>query len=212
MAALDLQEQEQLATFKAWWSDNRTWLTSTLLICVVVTGGWRGWHYYQNKQANESAILYAEFVKQVESNDIKRVNDAATAVMDKYSGSAYASRAALLAAQFNEQGKDAAKAKMQLQWVVDHTGEIGLKEVARLRLAAMLLDEKNYTGAMTLLEAKHQAAFDALYADLKGDVLNAQGKVEEAKTSYKLAFEKMEARSNYRNIVQMKLDALGVTK
>jgi predicted negative regulator of RcsB-dependent stress response len=212
MAALDLQEQEQLAELKAWWHDNRTWLVGMLLVCAVVVGGWRGWHYYQNKQANESAILYAEFIKQVESNDIKRVNDAAAVVMDKYAGSAYASRAALLAAQLNELGKDAAKAKTQLQWVIDHSSEAGLKDVASLRLVAIFLDEKKYDEATKLLDAKHQASFDGLYADLKGDVLSAQGKVEEAKTSYRLAYEKMEAKSNYRNIVQMKLDALGVTK
>jgi predicted negative regulator of RcsB-dependent stress response len=212
MAVLDLEEQEQLAAFKAWWHDNRTWLVGTLLVCAVVVGGWRGWHYYQNKQANDSAILYASFVQQVESNDIKRVNDAAAAVMEKFPRSAYASRAALLAAQLNEQSKDAAKAKTQLQWVADHTSEAGLKDVANLRLVAILLDEKKYDEANKLLEAKHQKSFDGLYADLKGDVLNAQGKVEEAKTSYKLAYEKMDTKSAYRNLIQMKMDALGTTK
>jgi predicted negative regulator of RcsB-dependent stress response len=212
MAVLDLEEQEQLAAFKAWWHDNRTWLVGTLLVCAVVVGGWRGWHYYQNKKANDSAILYASFVQQVESNDIKRVNDAAAAVMEKFPSSAYGSRAALLAAQLNEQSKDVAKAKTQLQWVADHTSEAGLKDVASLRLVAILLDEKKYDEATKLLDAKHQASFDGLYADLKGDVLSAQGKVEEAKTSYKLAYEKMDTKSAYRNLIQMKMDALGTTK
>ncbi len=212
MAALDLQEQEQLAAFKTWWHDNRAWLAGTLLVSAVVAGGWFGWHYYQNKEANGSAILYAEFVKQVESNDIKRVNAAAAAVMDQYPASGYASRTALLVAQLNEDEKDVAKAKTQLQWVIDHSNEAGLKDVASLRLAAVLLDEKKYDEASKLLDTKHQASFDGLYADLKGDVLSAQGKIEEAKTSYKLAYEKMEAKNSYRNLVQMKLDALGVTK
>ena len=212
MAALDLEEQEQLAAFKAWWHDNRTWLIGTLLICAVVVGGWKGWQVYQNKQANDSAVMYAEFVKQVESNDIKRINDAATMVMDKYAGSAYASRAALLAAQFNEEAKDAAKAKTQLQSVIDHSKEAGLQDVARLRLTAILLDEKKYDDAIKLLDGKHQAAFDGLFADLKGDVLSAQGKTEEAKTSYKLAYEKVDAKGSYRNLIQMKMDALGTTK
>lgn len=213
MAVLDLEEQEQLATMKAWWSDNRTWLIGTLLVSAVMVGGWRGWHYYQNKQANESAILYAEFVKQLETNsDDKRMNDAATAVMDKYPASAYASRAALLAAQFNEEANDASKAKTQLQWVIDHSSEAGLKDVASLRLTAILLDEKKYDEAAKLLDAKHQTSFDSLFADLKGDILSAQGKVEEAKTSYKLAYEKVDAKGSYRNLIQMKMDALGTTK
>lgn len=212
MAALDLQEQEQLDTLKAWWKDNGNKVLGALLIVVVAMGGWRGWQYYQNKQAAEAATLYAEFVKQLESGDAKRVNDAAAAVMDKYASTAYASRAALLAAQVNESGKDVARAKTQLQWTLDHAGEAALKDVARLRLAAILLDEKQYDEAMKLLNAAHPDSFNGLYSDLKGDVLSAQGKTDEARTAYKLAYEKTDAKSMYRNLIQMKLDALGAAK
>jgi predicted negative regulator of RcsB-dependent stress response len=212
MAALDLQEQEQLDTIKAWWKDNGSKVLGAVLIVVVAMGGWRGWQYYQNKQAAEAATLYAEFVKQVGSGDAKRVNDAAAAVMDRYASTAYASRAALLAAQVNENGKDIARAKTQLQWTIDHASESTLKDVARLRLAAILLDEKAYDAAMKLLNAVHPDAFNGLYADLKGDVLSAQGKTDEARTAYKLAYEKTDAKSMYRNLIQMKLDALGAAK
>ena len=212
MAVLDLQEQEQLEALKAWWKDNRKQLLGLLLIVVVAVGGWRGWQYYQGKQAGEAATLYQQFVEQLASNDAKRVNDAAAAVMDKFASTTYAARAALLAAQVNEQGKDVARAKVQLQWVMDNAGEATLKDVARLQLAAVLLDEKNYTDALKLLEAKHAESFDGLYADLRGDVLSAQGKVEEARSSYKLAYEKIDTQSMYRNLIQMKLDALGVPK
>jgi len=212
MAALDLQEQEQLDTLKAWWKDNGNYLLGALLIVLVAMGGWRGWQYYQNQQSVEAATLYAGFVKQLESNDAKRVNDAAAAVMGQYAGTAYATRAALLAAQVNEQVKDVARAKTQLQWVIAHAEEASLKDVARLRLAAVLLDEKDYEGAMNLLETKHPASFDGLYADLRGDVLSAQGKKEEAKSAYKLAYEKTDAKSTYRNLIQIKMDALGEVK
>ena len=209
MAALDLQEQEQLEALKAWWKENGNRLLGALLIVVVAMGGWRGWQYYQQQQSGEAAAMYAEFNKQLESNDVKRVNDAAAIVMEKYAGSGYAPRAALLAAQVNELVKDTARARTQLQWVIDHAEEAGLKDVARLRLAAALLDEKSYADAMKLLEVKHSASFDGLYADLRGDVLSAQGKKEEATSAYKLAYEKIEAKSLYRDLIQMKMDALG---
>ena len=156
--------------------------------------------------------MYQQFIEQLASKDARRVNDAAAAVTDKFASTAYAARAALLAAQVNEQGKDLARAKTQLQWVIDHAGEATLKDVARLRLAAVLLDEKNYADALKQLDAKHPDSFDGLYADLRGDVLSAQGKIDEARSSYKLAYEKIDAKSMYRNLVQMKLDALGVAK
>ncbi|HEX5338598.1 MAG TPA: tetratricopeptide repeat protein [Gallionella sp.] len=212
MAALDLQEQEQLDALRAWWKDNGNWILGVLLVVLVALGGWRGWQYYQHKQAGEAATLSAEFVKQLESNDAKRVNDAAAAVMDKYASTAYASRAALAAAQVNELSKDAARAKTQLQWVIDHAAEDSLKDVARLRLASILLDEKSYDAAMKLLDAAHPDSFNGLYADLKGDVLSAQGKNDEARTAYQLAYDKTDAKSTYRNLIQMKLDALGAAK
>lgn len=212
MAALDLQEQEQLEELKAWWKENGNRLLGLLLVAVIAMGGWRGWQYYQNQQSMEAATLYSGFTQQLKSNDAKRINDAAAAVMDKYASNGYATRAALLSAQVNEQGKDLSRAKSQLQWVIDHAGEAGLKDVARLRLASIHLDEKNYADAMKLLEARHPPSFDALYADLRGDVLSAQGKKDEARSAYKLAYEKIDAQSMYRSLIQLKMDSLGVAK
>jgi len=212
MAVLDSHEQEQIEALKAWWNENGNWVLGALLVAVVTVGGWRGWQYYRHQQAIEAATLFQQVAEQVASNDPKRVNDAADAVMDRFPSSAYAARAALLAAQVNERGKDVARAKTQLQWVIEHTGEDTLKDVARLRLAAILLDAKNYAEALKLLEAKHAESFDGLYSDLRGDVLSAQGKTDEARSAYKLAYEKTDAQSMYRSLIQMKLDALGVNK
>ena len=52
----------------------------------------------------------------------------------------------------------------------------------------------------------------ALYADLQGDVLVAQGKPQEARAAYQLALDKSEGKGTYRALVQIKLDALGVAR
>ncbi|OGT04631.1 MAG: hypothetical protein A2Z65_02550, partial [Gallionellales bacterium RIFCSPLOWO2_02_58_13] len=192
--------------------ENGNKVLAALLAVVVAIGGWRGWQYYQHQQAGESAALYAEFTAQLDSGDAKRVNDIAAIVMGRFPSSGYASRAAMLAAQVNENAGDQARAKTQLQWVIDHAGEDGLKSVSRLRLAALLLDEQKYDDAMKLLEAKHPVSFDGLFADLRGDVLSAQGKKAEALSAYKLAYEKTDAKSAYRSIIEMKMDALGEVK
>ena len=212
MAVLDLQEQEQVEALKGWWKDNRNWILGTLLTALVATTGWRGWQYYQHQQAADAATLYQQVVDQVGTRDAKRVNDAAAAIMDKYASTTYAAQAALLAAQVNEQNKDLAQAGTQLKWVIDHSGMPTIRDVARLRLATILLDQQKFADALQQLDAKHADAFDGLFLDLRGDVLNAQGKTEEARSAYKLAYEKMEAGSMYRSLIQMKLDALGSAK
>jgi predicted negative regulator of RcsB-dependent stress response len=212
MATLDLQEQEQVDAFKAWWKDNGKMVILALALAVGGFVAVQGWQSYKARQATEAATLYAELTKQVASNDARRINDAAQAVIDKYGSSAYASRAALLAAQANIQAKNPARAKTQLQWVIDHASEDALKDVARLKLTSVLLDEKNYVDALKLLDATHPDSFIGLYADLKGDVLSAQGKDQEARAAYQQAFDKTDAKSTYRNLIQMKLDALGGAK
>ena len=100
----------------------------------------------------------------------------------------------------------------QLQWVIDHAKEEGLKSVAELRLASLLLDAKDNENAMKVLEDKHPASFDALFSDMKGDVLVAQGKPALARAAYQQAYDKLDSKNNYRNLVQMKMDALGAAK
>lgn len=212
MSTLDLQEQEQVDALKSWWGENGKWVIAAVVIALLGFSGVQFWKNYQAQQAGDAAKLYAEVMKQAASNDPKRVNDAVAALVDKFGSSAYAPRAQLLAAQINLQAKDASRAMTQLQWVIEHAGEAGLQDTARLKLASVLLDEKKYDAALAQLNAAHPEAFTGLYADLKGDVLSAQGKTEEARAAYKQALDKIEAKSMYRNLVQLKLDGLGDSK
>jgi predicted negative regulator of RcsB-dependent stress response len=148
----------------------------------------------------------------VPSNDAKRIGDAADALVARYGDSAYASRAELLAARASLQAHDAAHAEVQLKWVIEHAGESGLRDTARLRLASLLLDEKKYDEAMKQLDAAHPESFTGLYSDLKGDVLSAQGKIDEARAAYQQAYNSMDPKDTYRNLIQLKLDGLGSAK
>lgn len=212
MSSLDLQEQEQVEALKAWWKENSKWVVGAIVVGLLGFTGMKYWKNYQAGQAVEAGKLYAEVIKQTASNDAKRIGDAADALVSRYGGSAYAPRAQLLAAQASLQARDAGRVKVQLQWVIEHASETGLQDVARLKLASVLLDEKKYDEALKQLEATHPESFTGLYADLKGDVLNAQGKVAEARIAYQQALEKTDAKSAYRNLIQLKLDGLGAAK
>jgi predicted negative regulator of RcsB-dependent stress response len=212
MSTLDLQEQEQVDAIKSWWKDNNKWLIAVATVALLAYSGSQFWKSYQRSQSVEAGKLFGEVEKQLSSGDPKRVNDAAAALVEKFSGSAYAPRAQLLAVQVNLQSKDVARAKTQLKWIIEHASEAGLQDTARLKLASILLDEKAYDEALKTLDATHPEAFVGLFADLKGDVLLAQGKISEARTAYQLAFDKLDEKSTYRNLVQLKLDGLGDAK
>ncbi len=212
MSTLDLQEQEQVDALKHWWKENGKWVIGAVVIVLLVFSGMQFWKNHQAQQAGEAAKLFSEVMKQTQSNDPKRVNDAVAALVDKFGSSAYAARAQLVAVQANLQVKDIARAKTQLQWAIEHSTETSLQDTARLKLASILLDEKKFDEALSNLNAAHPDAFTGLYADLKGDVLSAQGKTEDAKVAYKQALDKIEPKSMYRNLIQLKLDGLGDAK
>lgn len=212
MAELDLHEQEQVDALKAWWKENGKWVVGALAVGLLVLAGMQFWKSHQSSQAAEAAKLYAEVMKQAATNDAKRIGDAADALVSRYGSSAYAPRAQLLAAQSSLQARDAARAKVQLQWVIEHASESGLQDTARLKLASVLLDEKKYDEALKQLDAAHPESFTGLYADLKGDVLSAQGKTAEARAAYQQAYDKTDAQSVYRNLIQLKMDGLGAAK
>jgi predicted negative regulator of RcsB-dependent stress response len=212
MSSLDQHEQEQVDALKAWWNENGKWVTGAVVVGLLGFAGIKFWKDHQANQAAEAGRLYVEVLKQASTNDAKRIGDAADALVSRYGSSAYAPRAQLLAAQANLQARDIAHAKVQLQWVIEHSSETGLQDAARLKLASVLLDEKKYDEALKQLDATRPESFTGLYADLKGDVLSAQGKVAEARAAYQQAYDKTDAKSMYRNLIQMKMDGLGSAK
>jgi predicted negative regulator of RcsB-dependent stress response len=117
---------------------------------------------------------------------------------------------ALAAAKALYEANDAAAAKAQLQWTIDHARDDEYKALAKLRLAGLLMDEKAYDQGLALVSGDVPPAFAALYADRRGDLLAAQSKTEDARAAYKLALEKLgPTDASARQIVQFKLDALG---
>lgn len=207
--AYDLEEQEQIALIKDWWNKYGRLVVAALLALLVGVAGTQGWRYYRNQQSSSAAILYSQLDTAEKSNEAKKVQDIAATLASSHAGTAYAGMAALRAAKSFAAANDLSSAKQRLQWVVDKAKDEEMRDVARLRLAGVLFDEKNHDEALKLLDAKHVAAFDGLYADLRGDILAAQNKRAEARAAYQTALEKSDPRSSYRQLIQLKLDAQG---
>ena len=212
MSSLDQHEQEQVEAIKAWWKENGKWLIGAVVVGLLGFSGTTYWKNHRLGQEADAAKLFSEVERQVATNDAKRIGDAADALVNRYGNSAYAPRAQLLAAQASLQARDVAHAEVQLSWVIEHAGETDLQDAARLKLASILLDEKKYDEALKQLDAAHPESFTGLYADLRGDVLSAQGKIAEARTAYQQAYDKTDAKDSYRNLIQLKLDGLGSAK
>ena len=208
MAVYDLEEQEKIDDLKAFWRRWGNAISAAVIAVCLAYIGVQGWRWYQNTQADEAAVLYGAVASAVRAGEVPKARDAMSQLAQRFAGTGYAPRAALLYAKLAWDQGDKAGAKAQLQWVIDRAADDGLKQVARFRLAEALLDEKQYDQALATLDAKHAEPFAGLYADLRGDVLAAAGRHGEAKVAYQTALAKLDAKSPYRNYVQVKLDSL----
>ena len=209
MATYDLDEQERLDELKAWWKRWGSLVMVGLAVVIAVAAGWRYWQNRVATQSLEAATVYEQLTQSLAANDAKAAREAGAMLIDQYKGTAYAPRAALLLARLNAGAKDLKSAQVQLEWAAANSKEPALRDLARLRLAGVQLDQKQYDAALKTLSATHSDAFAFRFHDLKGDVLLAQAKPAEARVAYQAAFGKMAEDNPYRNIVELKLDALG---
>jgi len=206
--AFDLEEQEQLDALKAWWKAHGAKVVVGVLVFAVAVAGYRGGSWYLERQRAEAAQLYSALEQAFVGGDTKKVRALAGEIMERYRRTPYAVDAALLVAKANVQGGDRKSAKQQLQWVMDQARDEQSRDLARLNLAGLLLDDREYEAALKLLEAPHNPAFDVLYQERRGDVLAAQGKNDAARAAYRAALERLAKEAPARAVLEIKLDAL----
>jgi predicted negative regulator of RcsB-dependent stress response len=220
MAAFDLEEQEQISEIKTWWRMYGKRVMAAVLVAAVAVSGWLFWSSYQRNQASQAAAIYAAVQKAVGERDAKPASEAAGELIEKFPGTAYAAMGALAVARQQFDAGDLKSAKLQLQWVADKARDAEMRDLGRLRLAHVLFDEKDLDAALKLLNAEPVAAFAPRFAELKGDILAAQGKRSEARAAYQLALSKLGGsqkaaglqsgrEASYHDLLQTKADALG---
>jgi len=207
---LDLEEQEQLDQLKHFWNTYGTLITWIILLAAGSFVAWNGWQYLQRDKAAKASALYDELERSAQAGDTQRIERALADMKDRFAGTAYAQQAGLLAAKALYDKGNAEASRGALAWVADKAIDPGYQAIARLRLAAALLDAKQYDDALKQLDAAMPKEFAALVADRKGDIHRAQGKREDAATQYKKAWSLFEAGTDYRRLVEIKLNAVGV--
>ncbi|MCC7006799.1 MAG: tetratricopeptide repeat protein [Ottowia sp.] len=204
------EEQEALDTLKAVWQRYGVFVMVGLLVVLLSVAGWSGWQYWQRKQAVEAAVLYDQAESAAYGKDVAKVLRVAMDIQTKFPRTAYAQLSALAAAKMSFETGDHKAAKEQLQWASQHGISDDLRQLAGLRLATVLLDEKDYDAALVLLKKEVSAGFSALYIERLGDVFLAQNKLGQARAAYQKALEKVDANAlAQRQLLNFKLDIVG---
>jgi predicted negative regulator of RcsB-dependent stress response len=189
MAEFDNQEVNRL---KHWWDSNGMALVIGAVVGLAVIIGWQGWGWYQDRQANQAADIHQQLQQGLANGN---VNDAVLKTADRlksdYAGTPYAADAALRLAGYYVEQQDYAKAREQLDWAVNNAANEGVAHIARVRAARLAWTQDNADEALQMLDTEHPPAFNALYAEVRGDILAARGDREGAYKAYQLALESL---------------------
>lgn len=208
--SLDLEEQEQLAQLKHFWKRYGNFITWLMILVFGSIAAWNGWNYWQHKQAMGASVLFDQIERAVADKDVNRMNTALTDMQDKFGRTVFAQQGALLAARGLQDAGDAAKATQALTWAANQSADDGLQAIARLRLSALALESGQPDEAKKWLEATMPAEFAGLVADRQGDIFQLAGQAAEAKQAYTKAHQLLSEETEYRRLVEVKLNALGV--
>lgn len=204
---LDLEEQEQLDQLKAFWNKYGNLITWVLTLVLLAFAGWTGWGWWQREQAAKATALYDALEAAEKAGDADKANRAFADLKDRYPRTTYAAQGALLAAKMQFDKGQADNAQATLTWVAENGAEY--REVAKLRLAGLQIDAKQYDAAAKTLDGISSPDYAALVADRRGDIALLQNKPDVAKTEYAKAYAGLDKQLDYRKLVEAKLTTLG---
>lgn len=209
-------EEEQIDAIKTWWKENGRSTVVGVVIAVVAVFGWRGWQDNQRNEADNASALYQSLVEQasqqpgqpISEEQRKSATYIANQLKAEYEGSSYAQYAGLWLAKLAAEQEQLDAAKSELEWVLSQQPEAAVEQVAKLRLAQVLLASDQAEDGLKQLGSSPVAGFEAGYYELKGDLLLALGRDGEARQAYS---EGVSANTdNARPLIAMKLDDIAV--
>ena len=213
---LDLEEQEQLDQFKAFWQKYRNLITGGVTVALFAYASYSGYQWWRNSQALEASKLYETMISAIAKGDKDQTLRAADDLQKDYGRTPYAPMSSLIAARIASDAGDSAKALDYLRWAAKNSSNDGYLALAKMRLVSQLIEqgtEKDFAEADQILKDKPVAGYDALWLERRGDWYLAQKNNAQAKVSYQEAWKKLDQAKEFpeeaRRLLKVKLDAVG---
>lgn len=199
-------EEEQVEAIKKWWKENGKSVIGGVALGLAIIGGGKGWLEYQRIQAENASVNYESFSLAARSNDLGNAVARGEALLKEHQGSTYALFTALGLARLQYQAGDKDQAKMHLQWVLDNSKREAISQLARIRLARLMVDMKAYEEASRLAGNPANDSYQGEFLSIQAEIKLAQGDREGAKTAFSRA---METGVSNPGLIRMKLQELG---
>lgn len=203
-----LTEEEQLEALKRWWKENGKFIVVAVLVAVGGYFGWGAWQDQQRAQAEAASAQYEQLLSSLRAPEQELPAELVESL--KQGSDLYALNAALIKARAAVEQDDLDLAVEQLQWVLNQSPDAPVAQLTRLRLARVLAAQGSHDAALAELQSiEPSTSFASEYAEVRGDILLAQGKTDDARGAYQAALESLTSpQQNRAALLQMKIDNL----
>ena len=204
-----MAEEEEVEQLKTWWKENGRTVVVGVVIGLGSVGGWNLWQNHVRTEAERASTLYTQLVDAVAVSVPGQVSQQAGELIAAYPDSGYATLAALVAASSAARHDRRDEAKRRLEWAIGNGARPEYRDLARIRLARVLLDDTALDEALDELTGVGTEELRPAADELRGDILLAKGDAKSARGAYTEAIQSGALHASARSRVQMKLDDLG---
>lgn len=202
-----LSDREQEEALRTWWRENWRWILGGVVLGLAILVGWQLWKSHTTKQGEQAAVLYEEY--QAAGADAQKSQASFDKLIAEFPSSAYAMQARLLQAKKNVEAAQYDEAAAQLRNVAENAKDEELAQIARQRLARVLIQQGKHDEALALLDPEKAGAFAPQVRELRGDALFAKGDQEGARAEYAAALVPDADAQIDRSVLEMKLQQVG---
>ncbi|MDP2227911.1 MAG: tetratricopeptide repeat protein [Moraxellaceae bacterium] len=211
-------DEEQIENIKRFWQDYGTPILVGLTLAASTFGGWNYWQAKKADDASKAAVVFQEMLSAAQRSQLNPQDTAANTdlhrhgrtLKEDFSGTPFARNAALLLARQAVDRDDLPEAEKQLRWVIESKPDEALRVVATTRLARVLAAQKKPDEALALLAKEKQPGFEPTVDEVRGDILQSQGKIEDARKAYQSAWDALNARDEKHPLLEMKMSDVGL--
>ena len=198
-------EEQQIAAIKQWWKENGSSIVTGVVLGLAVLFGGKAWFAYQERKAQNASNIFAVMMKALQNGDTLNAGEKAGMLLADYASTPYAALGALALARLRVEEGQLDAARTQLQWVLDNSNSEVFRDIASLRLARVLIASGDLDAATAIAgRAPSDVAFEALFAEVRGDIQRTRGDLVAAGAAYQQALAALPGDSQQREMLQLK--------
>lgn len=203
-----LTEQEQIQQLKNWIKQYGFTILAGIVIALLITSGWRYWQSYRDRILTHASIVYDEMLALRSQNNTDGASVQAKKLLTHYAKTPYAQMAAFMLVRDAIFKKNNDEAMNQLNWVLTHSKDYSIREIARIRLARVEIAQKKPEAALKTLKKMDDKNFIGLVDEIRGDAYVMQNNISAAREAYQLALSEIPNAEINRPILEMKYNNL----